>query len=226
MTNNFKKTIIIAGWYGTGKTEFCVNLALFLAKNNDEKIYLSDLDVINPYFRSREKAEFLKNLNIEIIGNNLNSTLNQDLPAIDNRATNCILRGEQLIVDLAGSLNGLKPLSIFKRHLKVDDYDFFVVLNAFRCDVSTEEQMIQFVRETELRSGLKVTGLVNNSHLLHLTTTENILESQILIESVSKKTGVPVRLTFLKSDIFKQLKGDINSSVLTFDKQIMREDWQ
>ncbi|MCL2861652.1 MAG: hypothetical protein FWE22_04500 [Firmicutes bacterium] len=276
MPNTFKQTIIVAGWYGTGKTEFCLNLALHLAKQNvddtlirplaegadqennegvsnanpnnqqnivgavtcrphlmnenpdhpNPKIYLADLDVINPYFRSREKVDFLKQHNVEIIGNNLNSTLNQDIPAIDNRALSVILRGEQLIVDLAGSLNGLKPLSLFKRHLKEGDYDFFVVLNAFRCDVNTDKEMIEFIQNAELMSGLKVTGIINNSHMLHLTTPDLIIESQTLIDYVAKKVGIPVRLTLLKSDIHNQLKDKINSPVLSFDKPIMREEWQ
>ena len=43
---------IITGHYGTGKTELSVNLALALAAEG-KRVMLADLDIVNPYFRSR-----------------------------------------------------------------------------------------------------------------------------------------------------------------------------
>ena len=45
---------LVAGHYGTGKTEFAVNLALALA-GEGAQVSLADLDIVNPYFRSRER---------------------------------------------------------------------------------------------------------------------------------------------------------------------------
>ena len=45
---------IITGHYGTGKTELAVNLALALAGEGC-RVMLADLDIVNPYFRSRER---------------------------------------------------------------------------------------------------------------------------------------------------------------------------
>ena len=41
------RLLIITGHYGTGKTEFSVNLALDLAEAG-EKVRLADLDIVNP----------------------------------------------------------------------------------------------------------------------------------------------------------------------------------
>ena len=49
---------IVTGHYGTGKTEFSVNLALALAKEG-RPVALADLDIVNPYFRSRERRSLL-----------------------------------------------------------------------------------------------------------------------------------------------------------------------
>ena len=49
---------IITGHYGTGKTEFAVNLALALARERP-RVMLADLDIVNPYFRSRERRDLL-----------------------------------------------------------------------------------------------------------------------------------------------------------------------
>ena len=47
---------LVTGHYGTGKTEFSVNLALALAAEG-ARTALADLDIVNPYFRSRERRE-------------------------------------------------------------------------------------------------------------------------------------------------------------------------
>jgi len=49
---------ILTGHYGTGKTEVSVNLALALAAEG-EQVMLADLDIVNPYFRSRERRPLL-----------------------------------------------------------------------------------------------------------------------------------------------------------------------
>ena len=53
------RLLIVTGHFGTGKTEFSVNLALALARAG-EKVMLADLDIVNPYFRSRERREALE----------------------------------------------------------------------------------------------------------------------------------------------------------------------
>ena len=42
-----KRIQIITGHYGSGKTEFAVNLALRLAETT-ENVALADLDIVNP----------------------------------------------------------------------------------------------------------------------------------------------------------------------------------
>ena len=50
---------IVTGHYGTGKTELAVNLALALAAEG-RRVMLADLDIVNPYFRSRERRPQLE----------------------------------------------------------------------------------------------------------------------------------------------------------------------
>lgn len=47
---------IITGHYGTGKTEFAVNLAMAMAAEG-QPVMMADLDIVNPYFRSRERPD-------------------------------------------------------------------------------------------------------------------------------------------------------------------------
>ncbi|MBQ8851055.1 MAG: P-loop NTPase, partial [Oscillibacter sp.] len=71
---------IITGHYGTGKTEFAVNLALHLAAQGGS-VSLADLDIVNPYFRSRERKELLREHGISLIASSQACT-DADVPAL------------------------------------------------------------------------------------------------------------------------------------------------
>ena len=57
---------ITVGHYGSGKTEYSVNFALALAKKHD-KVFLVDLDFVNPYFRSNDARELLESQGVTVI---------------------------------------------------------------------------------------------------------------------------------------------------------------
>ena len=61
MLMNDKRIRIIVGHYGSGKTEFAVNYAIKLSQElgSTRKVAIADIDVVNPYFRSREKEDLL-----------------------------------------------------------------------------------------------------------------------------------------------------------------------
>lgn len=219
------KTYIVTGYYGSGKTEFCVNFALDMRKNYDRRIYIADMDIINPYFRSREKAEFLEGYDIEIVGNNLRNNTGQDVPGVSFNFLSLIKKHEAVIIDLAGSEAGLKVLA--SCYSSITDYELLCVLNMFRAETCTKEKMIEFIDKVNTVSKLPVTGIINNSHLVHETKPEHILESQQMIMDVCKETNLPFSYTQLKSSIYEEIKDKILSeNVLLFEKLQMRETWQ
>ena len=57
---------IIIGHYGSGKTEFAVNYAMLLSQQTSN-VAICDLDIVNPYFRSREKASLLESNGVTVI---------------------------------------------------------------------------------------------------------------------------------------------------------------
>ncbi len=216
--------LIVTGSYGTGKTEFVLQYAYHLRKQTDERIYIADLDVINPYFRSRERQSQLAKDNIEIVGSSLENSLGIDLPALSFGFVSLIRAGKPLIVDLAGSENGLKVLAGV--HDELGKYDLWCVVNVNRPESSDAQKMINFVRLIQGVGNLKVTGLVNNTHMLHDTTANDILHGQDEAEKAAKTLDIPVTMTLVREDIQKELGDRINPPTLTFQKLQMRESWQ
>ncbi|MFA6627103.1 MAG: ATP-binding protein [Bacilli bacterium] len=181
---------IVTGHYGSGKSEFAINLAI--QKQVDTLI---DLDIINPYFRSRELEPFLKEQGIEVISSPLDNALGSDLPFIDQKAFRPFHTNERAIYDLGGDKNGALVLRQFEGLMK--DANFLCCINVFReatCDVPS---IIQMIRSLEEASGCRLNGLINNSNLLRETTLEDVLHGQAIIEEVGKVTHLPLCYTGL-----------------------------
>ena len=219
------KTTIITGSTGSGKTEFCLNLALSLRAQTNQTVYIADLDVVNPYFRSRERRESLKRHGIEIVGDAMPEDRGRDIPALSFGFLPLIEAGEEVLIDLAGGAIGL--------HLLADCYDrlgafaFLCVLNLYREETNTREKMIRFLAEIHASTKLEVTGLVNNSHMIHHTEPAHVLKGQEVILDVSNTLGIPLTYTQVKRQVFEKCKDEIQSEhVLVFETLQMRESWQ
>lgn len=100
----------------------------------------------------------------------------------------------------------------------------FFVLNANRPETDNEEKAILFMEEIAFRSGLRMSGIVNTTHMLKETTVEDVMKGQELCEKVSKKTGVPVRYTVALEEVTKRLPREVKGEVLPI-RLFMREEW-
>ena len=218
---------IIIGHYGSGKTEFSINYAVNLAKM-DKKVTLVDLDIVNLYFRSREKADLLESLGIRLIGSSIKAS-SLDLPAVSPAvATVFSDKSSEAILDIGGDPAGARTLGRYKEQLKDGNYDMFFVLNRYRTETDTCDKAIKYIREIEEVSRAKVTGLVSNSHFLKSTTIEDILGGAILSQEVSKKTGIPLKyitvIRGLEEELKAKLPEELQDLVFPIDLY-MREEW-
>ena len=220
-------TYIITGFYGSGKTEFSINLALNYSNksHSNKSITLADLDVINPYVRSRERQTELANMGIRIVASSLNNHTSQDVPAISFGFTDDIVGDNHVIIDLGGSEAGTKVLPGFAQYIQ--QANFFCVLNPFRPETDTSKKMIDFIRLINATAPIKINGLVNNGHMLNFTEADHVLFSQKIVTQVSKELDIPIVYTQIHSKIYEQISDQIISQkVLVFDKLNMRESWQ
>ena len=192
MTARFPRRLtIVTGHYGTGKTEFSVNLALALAAEG-EQVMLADLDIVNPYFRSRERRSLLEEAGVRLIATSQACT-DADVPSLPAELLSVLddqtVRG---VLDVGGDPSGARVLARWQPRILQEDFQVLYVVNANRPEVRTPEAAVRYLRDIEAVTGLPCTGLVNNTHLCGETTVEEIRRGAALAEEVSGRTGIPV----------------------------------
>ncbi|WP_069873325.1 ATP-binding protein [Fusibacter sp. 3D3] len=219
-----KRIRIIIGHYGSGKTEFAVNYALAL-KNECENVTLCDLDIVNPYFRSREKAEMLEENGIKVISGARGHHANLDIPMVSaSILTPLQTEHEQVILDVGGDAIGARVLARFKTYFEEGQYDMFCVVNAYREQTQDLMGVMHHIRTIEDTVGVKVTGLINNTHLLRDTSVEDVLKGQALVVEVSNKLNIPIKYVSSLEKVTRQLPDDIEGEIFPI-QMIMREEW-
>lgn len=182
---------IITGHYGTGKTEFAVNLALSMVKTH-HRVVLADLDIVNPYFRSRERRDLLEAAGVELITSS-QACSDADVPALPAELLT-VLQNRNItgILDIGGDPVGARVLARFRPQILEEDHQLIYILNANRPEVRAAERAIRYLRGIEATTGLACTGIVNNTHLCGETTPAEIRKGAALAAEVSRETGIPV----------------------------------
>jgi len=182
---------IITGHYGTGKTEFSVNLALALIRER-EQVVLADLDIVNPYFRSREQRPLLESAGVRVISSS-QACSDADVPSLPPELLSILENREMTgVLDIGGDPVGARVLARFRPRIQMEDYQLIYVINANRPEVRTPETAIDYLRSIEAITGLTCTGLVNNTHLCGETTADQIRKGAALAAAVSEQTGLPI----------------------------------
>lgn len=185
-----KRLTFLTGYYGSGKSEIAVNLAV--QKKLDTIV---DLDIINPYFRSRELEDEMALLGIESISSDIDARASLDMPYISSKIYKPFHHKEtKAIYDLGGNDQGAKLMRQFEDYQNID-IDLLLVVNIYRYETNSVENILKLINKIEGMGGFKVTGLINNSNLLRDTVEENLLDGQAILKEVSNQTGLPVKFT-------------------------------
>ena len=218
-----KQITIISGHYGTGKTEFAVNLAIVMARDG-RKTALADLDIVNPYFRSYERS---RELELEGITVYVTSNFGKaDIPALPPDIMSIFVnQQQQSIIDLGGDPVGARLLGYYQPQLDRIDYDFWFVINQNRAENATIEKVTRYLELTEATSKQRINGIVNNTHLGNETTAEIIMRGDDFAANVARSTNLPLIYTIGERKFEKELKGRLNGSFFPIDRY-MTKPWE
>jgi hypothetical protein len=175
-----KRITIFTGPFGSGKTEIAVNYALHLNRHG-EKVGLVDLDIVNPYFRSRALSQWLKEAGIDLVST-LSPRIFSFLQSPDH----------QVIFDVGGDPVGARVLGRFQPYFQTNPYRLWLVVNPYRPGYEEPERIVDLAREVEAASRLEIAGLIDNSNLGKLTDQKVRTEGAALVQAAATRLEVPV----------------------------------
>ena len=205
----YKRLTILCGHYGTGKTNCAVNMAMDL-RRQCPKVAVADLDIVNPYFRTKDSEGEFEKAGIELICSRYANT-NLDIPALpENLYRITEDRDTKMILDIGGDDSGAIVLGrLASAILEENDYEMLTVINKYRPLTPDVESTVEVLREIEAASRIPFTGIVNNSNLGEETAPEDVAASLQYAEDVASAMGIPVVMTTVKADLYEELAGKI-----------------
>ena len=204
-----KRLTLFAGHYGSGKTNIAVNYALHLA-NEGKQVVIADLDIVNPYFRTKDSAKVLEEAGVTLISPQFANS-NVDLPALPAESYRLVQdKSIYGIMDIGGDDRGAYALGRYVPAMKEENnYRMVFVANASRPLTRTPEEALEVMREIEAACGLQFTDIINNTNLASETTPETVLNSVSYVEELSRISGLPIFATTAVTDVAKELEGKV-----------------
>lgn len=213
-----KRITIIAGHYGSGKSEISVNLAI------DKQIdYIVDLDIINPYFRSRALNDLFEEKGIHLVESTVKGMLNSDMPYVSGEGKVPFLNKDiTAIYDLGGTENGAKVLIQFTEYITdFEEIDFLVAINTFRPETATKKDILHTITLLEAQTQLRVTGLINNTNLIDETEETDVINGEAIIKSVSEELNVPIMYTVVEEN--KEFQHNFEGERINLKRYVARK---
>ncbi len=217
-----KRVTLFMGHYGSGKTNIAVNYALKLKEKN-ENVVITDLDIVNPYFRTRDSLEDLEKAGIKLISSEFANS-NVDLPAIPQDVYSVVDdKSSVAVIDVGGDDRGAYALGRYANKIvEENDFEMLFVFNKYRPLTPDAQSALEVMREIETACNMKFTAIVNNSNVGALTEKEDVLASVNEVDELSRLSGLPVKMTAVDEKLFTTLNGKIeNLFPLKLQKKIV-----
>ena len=199
--------VAIVGNYGSGKTEVSINLAVD-RKRAGLDVCIADLDLVNPYFRTREARTQLAELGIEVVLP-AEQYLQADLPILSPTIAGLIRKSDGLtILDVGGDDAGAMVLAALGDAFKDAQINMLQVVNPLRPQTGTVEGCLKIRSEIEVAAKMKITGLIGNANLIDETGTEEIYNGYEFVRVISVQSGLPLEFVTVAQEIWSGI--DVN----------------
>ena len=206
-----RRITLFAGHYGSGKTNLALNWAYALRREG-LPVTVADLDIVNPYFRTKDAAAELERAGIGLISSRYANT-NLDVPAMPREIYSLVDgRDRCAVLDVRGDDRGALALGRYVPSIREeDDYEMLLVVNRARPLTRTAEDAMAVAREIEAACGLGFTAIVNNTNLGAETTAKDVLASLSYADELSRLTGLPVKMTAAERRLAPELTDKVEN---------------
>ncbi len=217
--------VVIVGNYGSGKTEVSINLAVH-RKRAGVDVRIVDLDLVNPYFRTREARASLANLGIEVVLPP-EQYLQADLPILSPLVAGMIRQPSELtLLDVGGDDVGATVLATLEDKFKDKSLRVLQVVNPLRPFTETIEGCLKIRAEIEQASKLTIDGLIGNANLIDETTPDHIYDGYDFVKALSEQSGVPLEFITIARELLPLIaRRRFSCPVLTIERQLV-PPWQ
>lgn len=211
----------IVGNYGSGKTEVSINLAVN-RKRAGLDVRLADLDLVNPYFRTREARTQLAELGVKVILPP-EQYLHADLPVLSPVIAGMIKKTDGMtLLDLGGDDVGAMVLAALADAFKNVQVHLLQVVNPMRPQTSTIEGCLKIRAEIEKAAHLTITGLIGNANLINETDADEIYSGYDFVRKLSDESGLPLEFITIAREILPRIESKrFACPVLTIDRQLV-----
>ena len=219
MNTTTKRLTLFAGHYGSGKTNIAVNYAIMLAAEG-KSVCIADLDIVNPYFRTKDSEAELEAAGIRLVSPQYANT-NVDLPALPAESYRLVQdKSTYGIMDIGGDDRGAYALGRYAPAIKAEgDYRMAFVVNCHRPLTANVEDTLEIMREIEAACGLEFNCIVNNSNLGEQTTAQTVLDSVSFAERLSEASGLPIWMHTAEKSVAAELPS-LTVMPMTLQKKI------
>ncbi|MGN1418746.1 MAG: hypothetical protein ACI4W6_05405 [Acutalibacteraceae bacterium] len=204
---NEKRISIFCGHYGSGKTNLAVNYAFHL-RNKGHRVTVLDLDIINPYFRTKDSEKDFSDAGIELIASEFaNSAL--DMPVLPAQMYGAVQdRNSYCVLDVGGDDRGSVALGGFVPYIKEENnYEMFYVVNFYRPHTQNAEKALAVMRTIEETCGLSFSAVINNSCLGIQTTPDDVISTFEEADKLCKMCSLPLAATSVRKTLLPELEG-------------------
>ena len=204
----YKRLTLFAGHYGSGKTNIAVNYGLYL-RALGLPVTVADLDIVNPYFRTKDSAKVLEEAGITLISSPFANS-NLDVPAMPPETYALVADTTRYgVLDIGGDDRGALALGRYTPMIREENnYEMLFVINRARPLTRDVAGTLEVMAEIEMACGLPFTAIVNNTNLGKATTAQDVLDSMSYAQAVAEKTKLPIKMTTVNHTLLPELKGE------------------